>query len=268
MLGSVTGEPDGPTSYSDVNRFLRLLLTEQQAVLGSRLVGLYLYGSLSLGDFDPASSDIDFLAVTDGALESALVEALAAMHRRLSMVPSHWATHLEGWYMPRGAVRRYDAASGPMPTLGVDWDFGRAERRPSWLLEQQILHQHGVAVFGPPPRELIDPVRPEELRAAVRDMLRGFWAAQLREPEPEWLRPRHYQAFAVLTMCRARYTLAHGAVVSKPKAARWALANLDPRWSDLIAQALLWRHQSEPEDLATTLGFIRATVDICRREHP
>jgi predicted nucleotidyltransferase len=35
-----------------------------QAVLRDRFIGLYLGGSLALGDFDPQRSDIDFVAVT------------------------------------------------------------------------------------------------------------------------------------------------------------------------------------------------------------
>jgi hypothetical protein len=44
-----------------------------------------------------------------------------------------------------------------------------------------------------------------------------WWGTMPVDPAP--LRRRGYQASAVLTMCRMRYTLAHGAVVSKPVAA-------------------------------------------------
>ena len=62
-------QPAGPTPYNDdANTLLLSMLTEAQTVLRERLVGFYLYGSLSLGDFDPASSDIDFLIVTEEEL--------------------------------------------------------------------------------------------------------------------------------------------------------------------------------------------------------
>ena len=57
-----------PTKYPEVNKILDLLLTSVSQVLGNQLVGMYLYGSLSSGDFDPQSSDIDFLVVTTSSL--------------------------------------------------------------------------------------------------------------------------------------------------------------------------------------------------------
>ena len=57
-----------PTPYPSVNAILGMLLSGAQEILGNRFTGLYLYGSLSSGDFDPERSDIDFLVVTDGEL--------------------------------------------------------------------------------------------------------------------------------------------------------------------------------------------------------
>ena len=70
----------------DVRALLALLLTSIQRVLGDQLVGLYLYGSLSSGDFDPASSDVDFLAVTHGAIaeDNPVFEQLRVMHARIA----------------------------------------------------------------------------------------------------------------------------------------------------------------------------------------
>ena len=52
-----------PTPYPDVNAVLHALLSDAQTILGNHLVGLYLYGSLASGDFDPGRSDIDFVVV-------------------------------------------------------------------------------------------------------------------------------------------------------------------------------------------------------------
>jgi predicted nucleotidyltransferase len=80
-----------PTLYPAVNAILGLLLQEVQRVLGPELVGLYCYGSLSLGDFEPGSSDIDFLVVTEHELPDETVTALDAMHAEIATSGLKWA---------------------------------------------------------------------------------------------------------------------------------------------------------------------------------
>lgn len=248
-----------PTPYPAVNALLRLLLQDVRTVLGSEFVGMYCYGSLALGDFDPDSSDIDFLIVTKDELPPETLHALERMHARTAASGLQWADKLEGSYIPRAALRRYDPACNRHPTIGADWAFGVRAHDRAWVIERQIVREHGVVVAGPPPRTLIDPVPPDELRVAVREQLTDFWRAQL--DGPAWLRTRDYQAFAILTMCRARYALAHGAIVSKPAAAAWARATLPSPWPGLIDTALAWRHDTRPDDMTAMLAFVRDTIE-------
>ncbi len=254
-----------PTPYPAVNAVLHLLLEGVRAILGADLVGLYLYGSLSSGGFDPASSDIDFVVVTTGELSGDTLTVLRAMHARIAASGRLWATKLEGSYIPRTALRRHNPATARHPSIGVDWDFGIGQHGSDWVIQRHIIREQGVVVWGPPPRTLIDPVTPDELRAAAIDTVLDFWAAQVQGPEPEWLRPRAYQAFAILTMCRARYTIERGKVASKPVAASWACTALGQRWSPLIERALTWRHDARPDDMTEMVRFIQYTVERCRQ---
>lgn len=70
-----------------------------RSVLQDRLVDLYLYGSLALGDFDPGSSDIDFVVATDGDLLPEAVAALRNLHERLAARHPRWAAELVGSYI-------------------------------------------------------------------------------------------------------------------------------------------------------------------------
>jgi hypothetical protein len=247
-----------PTPYEDVNAILRLLFTKQLEVLGSHLVGLYLYGSLSLGDFDPASSDIDFLTVTAEELSAETIEALRAMHEEIARSGLLYADHLEGSYIPRVALRRYDPEHARHPSIGVDWEFHIGEHGNNWIIEREIVREHGVVIYGPAPQNLIDPVSPQELRAAVCQHLKTQWQ-QMLAGDLEWLRPRNYQAFAILTMCRALYTLQHNTTVSKPQAAVWA-QELYPQWRPIIERALVWRSQTEKDDLTETVSFVHEAL--------
>ena len=49
---------------------------------------------------------------------------------------------------------------------------------------------------------------------------------------------RFYRAYAILTLCRILYSHRLGDVVSKPRAARWALRKLPTRWHSLIRSAI------------------------------
>ena len=57
--------------YPDIGIFLDVILSRIQEILGEKLAGLYLFGSLALGDFDRGISDLDLLAATAADLESA-----------------------------------------------------------------------------------------------------------------------------------------------------------------------------------------------------
>ncbi len=247
------------TAYPDVNAVLQLLLVEVRAVLGQDFVGLYLYGSLSSGDFNPRSSDIDFLVVTARELPAERVQALKEMHARLAASGLKWAKKLEGSYIPQADLRRYDPAHAMYPSIGVDWGFGINPHGRDWVIQRYILRQQGAALAGPPPATLIDPVSTDDLRQAVLETLRDWWQGHVLDSHR--LRSREYQAFAVLTMCRALHTLQTGAIVSKPVAAAWARRVLPPRWTGLIERALNFDPGDGIDDVAETQEFIRYTLE-------
>jgi hypothetical protein len=236
-----------------------------QAALGDLLVGFYLYGSLSLGDFDPASSDVDFLVVTTEDISEEVFESLRDIHTVIASSNLPYANYIEGSYIPLKALRRYDPHNAHHPTIGIDWPFRVAFHGSNWILERYVLREHGVIVYGPSPQTLIDPVTPEKIKAAVCEHLKNFWSSQL--DGLQWLRPRNYQAFAVLTLCRALYTLHHGTVSSKPQAALWAQETY-PQWKPIIERSLSWRTQHEEDDLTETINFLRDVLvfsqDICK----
>lgn len=255
----ISAHSTSPTPYGEVNALLLILLARVQAVLHEKLVGFYLYGSLSLGDFDPESSDIDFLIVTSEELSEKVLEDLRDMHVSIAASGLPYARRLEGSYIPRTALRRYDPQNAFHPTISVDWEFHVDQHKSNWVIERHIVREHGIIVWGPSPKTLIEPISLQELREAVCEMLKEFWQVQLTESE--WLRPRDYQAFAVLTMCRALYTLSQGAVVSKPEAALWVSQTLDPQWRAIIERALIWRHQHVKDDLTETLDFLHFAIE-------
>lgn len=252
-----------PIPYADVNQLLDVLLTRIRAILGANFVGLYLYGSLAAGDFDDATSDIDFIVATSARLHAPELGQLKAMHEELAAHWGRWGTHLEGAYLPLSALRQDDPADARHPFVSATTPFGIHELGWDWVINRYIVREKGIILFGPSPATLIDPISPAQLTDAVRRILAREFRQYLDRPDA--LRTRAYQAFVILTLCRALYTLECGDFVSKPQAAAWAEHTLPAEWVPLIQRALAWRDNATVDEAALpeTLRFLQFALDRC-----
>lgn len=256
-----------PTPYPELNAVLAKFLETTQSILQDNLVGLYLTGSFALGDADQ-HSDVDFLVVTRSDVTAEQETALQVMHGQLYDLETTWAQHLEGSYITAELLKRPDPARTPLFYL----DNGARElvRDPhcNTLVVRWTLREHGIALFGPDPRTLIDPVEPNGLRQEAVQIMRK-WRLEL-DTTPEMLENRWLQAYAVITHCRLLYTVRHGTVASKPSAARWALSALEPRWAGLIERAwadrpnpsLKSKQKANPDEARSTLEFVRYALEV------
>ena len=246
-----------PTPYSEVNEILNLLLLHAKEILGDQFVGMYLYGSLSSGDFDPETSDIDFLVVTSESLSDEKIAELEAMHKQAWATSQKRALELEGSYIPKALIRRHDPDGAPCPTVN-EGKFYLDQRGSDWIIQRHVVRECGVIVEGPDPKTLIDVVSAEDIRGAVLGILHEWWFPMLEDPS--WLSEHgnKYQAFAVITMCRVLHALDYGTVTSKPKAIQWARGKLGAPWTELIDKAVAAsKYESDEDFLDETLDFIR-----------
>jgi predicted nucleotidyltransferase len=242
----------------EINAVLQELLARARGLLGPHFVGMYLDGSLAIGDFDPEKSDLDFVVITDSEVSADTFEDLKAMHDDIARGTSKWTRELEGSYISRRALR-HERRPAAHPYIDRRDALAMVEPESGyWIIHRHVLREHGVPLAGPLPRTLIDPVQPEELREAVRGILREWWVPMLADG-PQ-LQNGFYRSYAVLTMTRMLYTIRHGAIVTKPVAARWAQEMLGGRWMPLIQDALAWSRE-RPPDPGETRAFIRLTCE-------
>jgi hypothetical protein len=257
-----------PIPFADVNDVLRTILSGARVILGQRLLAMYVEGSLALGDFDPADSDIDFVIVTDGKLAGDTFDALRVMHARFAASASRWATEIEGSYLPLTALRHFDPRHTWFPRIQRDpGEQLRIEEHASdWVIHRYVLREYGITLVGPAPHTLIDPVDPDELRRAMIAYMRHEWWASLLADPPR-LHKSGAHRYVILTMCRVLYTLEHGAVVSKPAAARWAARGPAVRWRALIERAQITPSTMQPDEINATHALIRFTIESAQRAH-
>jgi predicted nucleotidyltransferase len=251
---------EGFTPYSEVNQIISLVLTRAQEVLQEQFVGMYLYGSLATGGFNLRTSDIDFAIVTETTLPDEIIARIEAIHMDVWDSSLKWAQKLEGSYLPKTLIRRHDPNGSPCPTIN-EGSFYLDRRGSDWIIQRHIIREYGIIIAGLNPKSLIDPVSPEEIRQAVVGVLKEWWFPMLENPA--WLKERgsEYHAYAVISMCRALHVVAHGTIISKPAATRWAREKF-PEWNLLIHKAEAAQHGSQGEFLMEALEFMKFTKGI------
>lgn len=254
-----------PTLYPDVNMVLEGFSVHAQTILKCHFIGMYLYGSLALGDFDPQGSDIDYIIVTDTLLSEDLVVDLRDMHVRFDASDSRWAGRIEAAYIPQYALGRRTPTTDPYPQIEKGSILVLEPLESGWILQCHTLREQGIVVAGPNPRTLFAPVAPDDMRR-VSPAHAVVWLEQARHDPGwlAWLRCRENQAFVVLTLCRMLYTLDSGAVASKVTAARWMQQMEGTRWGMLIQRAMAGQHESgdvHDGDVSDTVALVQYTVD-------
>lgn len=245
------------TPFAELNDLLTRFVARVSAILGSRLVGVYLTGSFALGAGD-AASDCDFLAVTDGDLGADDERALRRLHEEIPGWPGYWAYNLEGSYAPKADLETLAA-------LGRSWLYvNRGSREMEWSPHcntedvRWILANRPVVVAGADPRTFACAVPASVLQETMRADIENF-LADLRtwaSFDISWT-----QRYAVESSSRMLYTLEHGAVISKQDALRWAAETLPPEWRDLIEQvrddrSVRWNAPPRPGSMERAVAFV------------
>ncbi|HZR44610.1 MAG TPA: nucleotidyltransferase domain-containing protein, partial [Ktedonobacteraceae bacterium] len=166
-FSEVTSGQLHPTPYVDVNAVLHDFQGRIQTILVNHFIGMYLYGSLALGDFDPHSSDIDFIVVTDKELADDAFEAIKEMHARFDESPCVWAGKVEAAYIPLHALSHMAPTDVTYPQIEKGTALFRSPLETGWIFQRYTLREHGVIVAGPDPHTLVDPVDSSDMRLAV-----------------------------------------------------------------------------------------------------
>jgi len=250
------------TAHQDVNTLLALLSKNLTEILDGQLVGLYLTGSLTYGDFDRGSSDIDFLAVLTHALSAKQHRQIEKMHSRIGKDFPVWKKRIEGSYITKKMLSspKPPKESRPYVNAGKMWDFVYGDE---WTLNLYVLYQYGIALLGPDPKELIKSVKLDEVREASKRNLIQEWQPKINNPSAFRLadyESNHLQAYAVLTMCRILYAAKNDGVASKRVASAWVKKTYGRPWSGLVKKAEDWQHGKEMNAEEQIKNFIKFTI--------
>ncbi|MFE9693130.1 nucleotidyltransferase domain-containing protein [Micromonospora sp. NPDC005806] len=220
--------------------------------------GLLVAGSLATGDYLPGVSDLDLVALVGGPVDAARQAALAGVHRRLDAGTGS-GLHL-------GCVYVDTATMLDVQVRHPTWTHRQLVQRILSGITRAELVRHGYAIFGPPPRDVFPPMSADDVRAAARAELTGYWAWAARRPWLWW--DPVIADLGLTSMARGRYALGTGELLTKSEAVKQAVA---PAWLiDQLAARRRGENVSSPRLRTALIAWrgARRTVARARREGP
>lgn len=178
---------------------------------------LLVAGSLATGDHIPGVSDLDLVAIVDSPVDHRRTAVLVDLHAALDRGLASGAD-LGCVYVEQGTLLDPDA-------LHPTWTHGQLVDRILSGVTRAELVLHGHAVLGRDPREVLPPMTADDVRAAARAELTGYWAWAARRP---WIwRSPVIADLGLSSMARGRHQLRTGQLLTKSAAIEQAHA---PAW--------------------------------------
>ncbi len=229
---------------TEVSTVVRDYLSAVDAEAPGLVQGLYLIGSVALGDHRPGHSDIDMVAVTAGPVDAAATDALARAHRCLR--EAHPLPHFDGPYVTWDALTRPPerAADAPYAHEGRFHPRGRFELTPiTW----QMLARSAVSCRGPDRAGLGVWQDRSALTGWAKGNLDTYWrrwrdrGARLASIPGLGSLGSWATQWGVLGVARQHHVVATGEVISKTDAAGYGLTAFDDRWHRIVRESLRLR---------------------------
>jgi predicted nucleotidyltransferase len=246
------------TANSEVEAVIDAVTSRIRDVVGTSLVGVYVVGSFVTGDFDPAVSDVDLLAVLTENPTEALGASLWQMHADLANLYPRWDGRVEVAYISRIGLRDFRAGRHLMGIISPGEPFHLIRATRDWVVNWYPAREHSRSLIGPAVETLIPEIPREEYVAAVGRYLTEFMAPVTERSS------LGSQAYAVLSACRALYTVKSGAGLSKLQAAEWGKKDF-PQWRQVIDDALEWRSHQWESPTAETASIAMTMAPRSRR---
>ena len=212
------------------------LVSFTRVILGERLTGIYLHGSLAMGCFHPKKSDIDLIVVTDDEITDSeklsLMRQIVALNRlapakglEISVVKKEYCTAFvyptpyELHFSPMH-LQRYlcDPAAYVRTSGGVDKDLAA---------HFTVIRKYGMVLYGEEIRQVFSEVPRQDYADSIFSDIEQARTDIVRQP-----------VYTVLNLCRALAFLTDGGCLSKKDGGLWAQSHLPPELLPIVSEAL------------------------------
>ncbi|WP_084157578.1 aminoglycoside adenylyltransferase domain-containing protein [Oceanobacillus manasiensis] len=214
------------TCSEDVRRFVLNFINELEEIIKGNSVGFYLHGSLAMGGFNPNSSDIDILIVTNKSLNMMKKRELAKLFLTYSTNPYPLEisvltiNHLTEWVHPcpfdfhysEYWRKRYeeDLLHGTSNYLNDE-----LKTNPDLAAHITITKTRGVCLKG----QAIHSIFPSIPKAHYISSILGDYYDCLNRIETD-------PVYCTLNLLRVYWYLREGVISSKEEASQWGIKSL------------------------------------------
>lgn len=243
-----------------VQPFLDRIVQGMRTILADNLIGIYLHGSLAMGEFNPRMSDVDFLVVACEPLDLPAKQALVSFTLELApdappkgiefsvvllrytrdfVYPTPFEFHASPYWYERLRTGELDLmAQREDPDLAAHFVITKAR---------------GACLYGEP----IDVVFGDVPEAA-------YWSSIYGDAESILKNISADPVYGVLNLCRVLAYQRDRLSTSKREGGRWALENLDSPFHPLIRQALAASQSDAPSGFTWNNADLTAFADFAR----
>ncbi len=212
------------------------LQSEFLRLLEQKLLGIYLHGSLALGGFQPARSDINVIVVIAEKIDVSLKRKLVELLLRISNMPRPLDVYvlavqdLFPFQPPLSFELHYDEQlryTLQQEVRNENWRNDTTHSDADLTIALAVLQRSGIVLMGKPIQETLPAIAEAIFREAL---IQSAQAAQAQLPQDPI-------AF-ILNACRTVAYLQDGIVLSKDDGGNWGLVYLPERYQGLIQQSL------------------------------
>ena len=232
---------------------LDALCADFRAVLGDKLAGFYAHGSIAFGCFRWETGDVDFLAVAKSPLTQA--EKVALIRALLARTPDAPEKGIEMSVVLESVCRSFEHPAPFELHFSNAWldrcaadaeGYCRAPHGgdPDLAAHFAVTREAGLALYGPPPKEMFAPVP----REAVLDSIR----ADVEDGDV-----LENPVYSALNLCRALAYREESKLLSKAGGGEWALEHLPGEHHPAIRSALNAYVRGDAPELSGMAEFQR-----------
>ena len=222
----------------EVQKALKSYFDKMDSQFPNLFHSFYLYGSISLGEYQDTYSDIDFVGIIHRKLSDIEQAKLQQIHEELQAeIPS---IIFDGWYF----VQEDFHLLQEKPATGLRVNEGRILGSVPYKkdsIDAFQLKVYGITIKGLQASDLRFAPDWNILLSNMKDNVNSYWVNLLNRSRMATIENIEDIEWAVLGISRLFYTFQERDIISKVGAGEYAMRNLPSKWHPILQEAINYR---------------------------